>query len=89
VGLSKRKIATAPAPILANFSPSAGSWLWACANEGILPEMSRDSVAVRDRAEAHGRPEPKVQADVETASTRSSASILAQLRRTDQPRPGR
>jgi hypothetical protein len=72
------KTATAPAQILASFNPSAGSWLWAWANESILPEMSRDSRAVRDWAEAHGQhglAEPKVQADAETASTLTALAV--------------
>ena len=37
------KTATAPAQIIGSYNPSAASWLWAWANECILPEMSRDS----------------------------------------------
>lgn len=72
------KTATAPAQILASFNPSAGSWLWAWANESILPEMSRDSRIVRDWAETHGHPalaEPKVAADEQSAATLAALAL--------------
>jgi uncharacterized protein DUF6882 len=59
------KTATAPAQIIGSYNPSAASWLWAWANETILPDMSRDSRTIRDWAEAHGQPaltEPKIDA---------------------------
>jgi uncharacterized protein DUF6882 len=49
------KTATAPAQIIGSYSPSAKSWVWAWANESILPEMSRDSLALREWGEAHGQ----------------------------------
>ncbi|MGW6985715.1 DUF6882 domain-containing protein [Streptomyces sp. NPDC054932] len=72
------KTATAPAQILASFSPSAGSWLWAWANESILPEMSRDARSIRDWAEAHGHhalAQPKTEADEQTAATLSALAV--------------
>ncbi|WP_405632535.1 hypothetical protein OG933_41995 [Streptomyces sp. NBC_00016] len=72
------KTATAPAQILASFSPSSGSWLWAWANDSILPEMSRDARTVRDWAEAHGHhalAQPKVDADEQTAATLAALAV--------------
>ena len=66
------KTATAPAQILGSSSPVSGSWLWAWANESILPEMSRDARSVRDWAEAHRHPslaQPKIAADEQAAAT--------------------
>ncbi|MEU0272394.1 DUF6882 domain-containing protein [Streptomyces sp. NPDC006307] len=65
------RTATAPAQILGSFSPSSGSWLWAWANESIVPEMSRDALEFRDWAEAHGHgglARPEIEADEATAS---------------------
>lgn len=72
------KTATAPAQIIGSHNPSAGSWLWAWANESILPEMSRDSRTIRDWAEAHGQvalTEPKIDADEETAATLAALAL--------------
>jgi hypothetical protein len=72
------KIATSLAQIIASHNPSAGSWMWAWANSGILPEMSRDSRAVRDWAQAHGHlmlTEPKIDADEEKASTLAALAV--------------
>ncbi|WP_326741042.1 DUF6882 domain-containing protein [Streptomyces sp. NBC_01022] len=66
------KTASAPAQILGSFSSASGSWLWAWANESILPAMSRDAGVFRDWAEAQGHPhlaQPKIDADVTAAST--------------------
>lgn len=66
------KTATAPAQILGSFSPGSGSWLWAWANQSILPDMSRDARAFRDWAEANGHPglvQPRIEADEAAAST--------------------
>jgi uncharacterized protein DUF6882 len=49
------KTATAPAQIIGSYNPSAKSWLWAWANESVLPELSRASLALRDWGEAHGQ----------------------------------
>ncbi|WP_405058916.1 hypothetical protein OG474_40160 [Kribbella sp. NBC_01505] len=60
------KVATAPAQILGSYSHNSGSWMWAWANQSILPEMSRDSLAVREWAEAgghHSLAEPSRKAD--------------------------
>ncbi|MFF3617023.1 DUF6882 domain-containing protein [Streptomyces sp. NPDC002580] len=66
------KTATAPAQILGSFSPASGSWLWAWANQSILPDMSRDARIFRDWAQANGHPalaQPKVEADESAAAT--------------------
>ncbi|TCC61052.1 hypothetical protein E0H73_17495 [Kribbella pittospori] len=66
------KVATAPAQILGSFSPTSGTWLWAWANQSILPELSRDALAVRDWAMANGQEalaRAKVEADEQLAST--------------------
>lgn len=72
------KTATAPAQILGSFSPASGSWLWAWANESILPEMSRDARSVRDWAEAHGHhslAQPKIDADEHAAATLAALAV--------------
>ncbi|WP_327732990.1 hypothetical protein OG749_03080 [Streptomyces nojiriensis] len=72
------KTATAPAQILASFSPSAGSWLWAWANDSILPEMSRDARTIRDWAEAQGHhalAQPKIEADEQAASNLAALAV--------------
>jgi hypothetical protein len=64
------KTATAPAQILGSFNAASESWLWAWANDSILPEMSRDARAVRDWGQVHGHralTEPKVHGDASTA----------------------
>jgi hypothetical protein len=66
------KTATAPAQILGSFIPGSGSWLWAWANESILPDMTRDARSFRDWAAANGHPhlaEPQISADEQAAST--------------------
>ncbi|MFI5912440.1 DUF6882 domain-containing protein [Dactylosporangium sp. NPDC051541] len=72
------KIATAAAQIIGSYNPSAASWLWAWANESILPEMSRDSRAVRAWAETHGQTvltQPKVETDDDMAATLSALAV--------------
>jgi hypothetical protein len=72
------KVATAPAQIIASYNPSAASWLWAWANESILPEMSRDSRTIHDWAIARGHPsltEPKIPADEKKAATLAALSL--------------
>ncbi|MGW3661325.1 DUF6882 domain-containing protein [Streptomyces sp. NPDC005151] len=72
------RTATAPAQLLGSYSSSSESWLWAWANESILPEMSRDARAVRDWAEANGHPalaEPKVKADEQKAAALAALAV--------------
>ncbi len=72
------RTATAPAQILGSHSPGAGSWLWAWANDSIIPEMSRDAAAVRDWGEAHGHAAlttPKLVADEEQAATLAALAL--------------
>ncbi len=66
------KTVEAPAQMLGSHSPSAGSWLWAWANETVLPAMRRDAERVRAWAEANGHAnltKPKIDADEEVATT--------------------
>ncbi len=72
------KTASAPAQILATYNPSAGSWLWAWANNSVLPSMSKDALAVRQWAEANGQDSlvtPQLSADDEMANTLTAISI--------------
>jgi hypothetical protein len=73
------KIATAPAQIIASYSPRAGSWRWAWANPSILPELSRDSRTIRDWAQANGGhtalTEPDVAADDEKAGSLAALAV--------------
>jgi hypothetical protein len=70
------KTVTAPAQILGSHNATAGSWLWAWANQSILPELSVASETVRDWTAEHGHlalTKPKVEADEQ------KAAILATL----------
>jgi uncharacterized protein DUF6882 len=73
------RTATAPAQIIGSYNPSATSWLWAWANESILPEMSRDSVTVREWGEAHlqsALTQPKIDnADEPTAARLGALAV--------------
>jgi hypothetical protein len=73
------RIATAPAQILASYNRPQGSWMWAWANESILPPLRRDSQRVRDWALDNGHPElaePKLPADERRASDLSALAVL-------------
>lgn len=66
------KTATAPAQILGSFAPRISSWMWAWADQSLLPDMSRDSRSFCDWAEANGHPglaQPKIDADEQAAAT--------------------
>jgi len=72
------RTATAPAQLLGSYSPSAGTWLWAWANESILPEMSRDSALVCEWARTHGHPrlaDPRVDADDQMAAMLGALAV--------------
>jgi hypothetical protein len=72
------KIVTAPAQILASYNPAAGTWLWAWANESILPELSRDSRLVRDWARENGHDNltvAKMNANEQTAATLAALAV--------------
>jgi len=72
------KIATAPAQILGSFNAEAESWLWAWANDSVLPEMSRDAWAVHEWGRAHGHralTEPKVHGDASTAGALVAVAV--------------
>ena len=66
------KTAEAPVQILGSLNASSGSWLWAWANESVLPDLRMDSLRVRAWAEANGHTnlaQPKIVADAEAAAT--------------------
>ncbi|MDG4826673.1 hypothetical protein O7635_32900 [Asanoa sp. WMMD1127] len=72
------RVATAPAQILASYNRAAGSWLWAWANESVLPDLSRDSRRVRDWAREHGHAtleQPQLQADDDLAHTLTALAV--------------
>ncbi|WP_433088072.1 DUF6882 domain-containing protein [Dactylosporangium sp. CA-052675] len=72
------KTATAAAQILGSYNPTARSWLWAWANDSILPALSVASETVRDWAVRHGQEalaRPKVEADDERADTFSALAV--------------
>lgn len=72
------KVATAPAQIIGSYNRSTSSWVWAWANDSILPAMSRDSEKVRDWAAANGHAGlalPRVEADEETAGTIAAVAL--------------
>ena len=72
------RTATAAAQILGSHSRGAGSWLWAWASDGILPEMSRDAAAVRDWGAAHDHAAlttPKLVADEQQAATLATLAL--------------
>jgi hypothetical protein len=72
------RVASAPAQIIGSHNPATESWLWAWANESILPEMSRDARAIRDWAVRHGQNAliaPQLTADAETAATLTALAV--------------
>jgi hypothetical protein len=72
------RTASAPAQIIGTWLPASSTWLWAWANNSILPEMAQGSRAVRDWAEEHGHPSltvPKVEADREMAATMAALAV--------------
>jgi hypothetical protein len=72
------KVATAAAQIIGSYNRSTASWLWAWANESVLPQMSRDARAIRDWADKHAQPsltQPKVHADEEMAATLAALAV--------------
>ncbi|WP_198153711.1 DUF6882 domain-containing protein [Catenuloplanes japonicus] len=72
------RVASAPAQIIGSHNPAAQSWLWAWANESILPDLSRDARAVRDWALRNGQTSltaPKLTADEDTAATLAALAV--------------
>lgn len=72
------KTATAPAQILASYNATSSTWLWAWANESILPAMSHDARKLRDWALQHGHrslAEAKVAVDADTAATLGALAV--------------
>jgi len=66
------KTAEARAQVLGTHNPSAGTWLWGWANEGLLPNMRQDAERVRAWAEANGHESltrTKLDATDDTAAT--------------------
>ncbi len=49
------KTAEAPAQILGSHNAGTGTWLWAWANESVLPPMRSDVERVREWGEANGQ----------------------------------
>jgi hypothetical protein len=73
------RMATAPAQILASYSRPKGTWMWAWANESILPPLRRDAERVREWALDNGHPglaEPMLAADEQQASDLSALAAL-------------
>jgi hypothetical protein len=73
------RIATAPTQILASYNRPKGSWMWAWANESILPPLRRDAERIRDWALGNGHPElaePLISADEDQASDLSALAVL-------------
>ncbi len=72
------KTATAPAQILGTHNVGAASWMWAWANDSILPALCTDSEAVRSWAKDTGNTDltaPKLDADEELAATLAALSV--------------
>jgi hypothetical protein len=72
------RTATAPAQILASYNADAESWLWAWANDSVLPDLRRDSEIVRDWAAANGHVQltaPALQATPDVADTLTAISL--------------
>lgn len=68
----------APVQTIGSFNPSAASWLWAWANQSVLPSMRRDAERVRSWAEANGHKNlttPKVNADADIADTLAAIAV--------------
>jgi hypothetical protein len=48
-------VAEAPAQALGTYSPHSGVWMWAWANDSLLPQLSSASEAAREWGEGHGQ----------------------------------
>jgi hypothetical protein len=73
------RVATASAQILASYNRSKGSWMWAWANESILPPLRLGSEQVRDWALDNGHSElaePLISADEHQATDLSALAVL-------------
>lgn len=60
----------APVQIIGSHDPRAGSWLWAWANESVVPPLRRDAERARAWGEANGQASltvPRIDADEATA----------------------
>lgn len=72
------KTATAPAQILGTYKADAASWMWAWANDSILPAMRTDAEAIRSWASDTGNANltvPKLDADDELAATLAALAV--------------
>ena len=72
------KTVEAPVQTIGSYNPSAGSWLWAWANESVVSTMRRDAETVRAWAEANGHKmltKPKITADDDVAETLAAISV--------------
>lgn len=72
------KTAEAPVQMIGTHNPGAGSWLWAWANESVLPPLRRDAELVREWGKANGQAfltEPKMKADEDTAWTLAAMAM--------------
>jgi Family of unknown function (DUF6882) len=68
----------ATAQIIATHNPSTTSWVWAWANDSVLPAMSRASRTVRNWGKAHGHAaltEPRIPANAEQAATLAALAL--------------
>ena len=72
------KVVAARAQILGSHNPTAGSWLWAWANKGIVSSLREDAERVLAWAEANGHTsltQPTINADEETAATLAAVAF--------------
>ncbi len=66
------RTAVAPAQILASYSASSGTWVWACANSSILPALQVASREACEWLKANGHPhlaQPKLAITPDMADT--------------------
>ena len=66
----------APAQIIGTYSPSASSWLWAWANDSLLPALCTASEAVREWGTARGH-ESLMQPRLDGVSAEQAADLAA------------
>jgi hypothetical protein len=76
------KTATAPAQVLGSFSPGSNSWLWAWANQSIVPDMSRDARIFREWAEANGH-SALARPNIDTDEKAAAALVALAVRVTE------
>ena len=72
------RTAAAPAQIIGSYNATTSSWVWAWANESILPAMSRDSLIIKEWAEKNGQEtiaQPRLEADDAMADRLTAISV--------------